>query len=178
MIVELGGRPGIAEDPRVVEARGALGVAIEKLRLGLQLVGRRPVVVAFQEGHVFAAARVDRLGQIPIDPHVPITEPGVNHHRKPLREAAYDLGRAIGRRVVADDDLEREVGGLRQGAFDRLGDEALMIVGDHRDTDLGARTLGERLRCHAFSAGVERSLRRRSGPVAFELLVHALAHSG
>ena len=48
--------------------------------------------------------------------------------------AAQDIDRAIGRRVVGDDDLEVLIG-LRQGALDGPANESFVVVGGDDDAD-------------------------------------------
>ena len=48
-----------------------------------------------------------------------------------------DLPRPVGRAVLADHQLEREIGVLDQDALDRLGDPGCVTVGAQNDADEG-----------------------------------------
>jgi len=117
-------------------ADGPIGVRVKEVDLSLELIRAAPIVVPFKKRQIVAAANRNCLREIPHGADVPFPEKnhdsvGVapleiqNHCPSPVRGA-----------ILADYDFIVKIDLLGQHALDRLPNESLMIVSDHRDAEL------------------------------------------
>ena len=111
---------------------------VEKTDLTLQFAGRAPVVIAIQEGHVFAAARGQDLEKQPVAvlPEIPRRQDQANEIGIPLLVVDDDLPRRVGGAVFANHDLVRIRQLLSEDAVYGLRDIRSMVVGNQQDADL------------------------------------------
>src|SRR5690554_2640784 len=141
--------PGYTQTPVTVahlggmEGHVALRVLFQHVDLALQLVGIRPGIVALADGGIAAATQSQGVGErrYPLRQLVLAMEIAANQPGIAALKVANDIGGAIARRIVVDDDLEGEAGLLGQHALERPGDKIVVIVGGAFDTDHGQTAL-------------------------------------
>src|SRR5262249_27753324 len=126
----------LVEHLDVGEALRVVGSCIEEGGLAAQFGGHGPVVVAFQDRDVLAAARRPRIDEVPVHAQIAFAGQHPNALGMTVRIATNDRGSAVRRTVLTDHDLPVETNLLRQHAFESLADEALVVVGQHEHADL------------------------------------------
>ena len=94
-------------------AGGVVGVTFHKIVLQLQFIGIGPIVVALAEGDILAARVWIKVQLIDVEPpgiQVFFQEKGPDKRGETLFKFPDDGSRAVGRGVVADEDLVGEAG--------------------------------------------------------------------
>src|SRR5258707_1365969 len=102
----------LMNDTRIVKANGTVRVSIEKVDLFLQLIRRDPVVVAIEQGNVFAARGVDSAGHDGVAMNVLLRQQQPDLAGMLLRVRDDGLACAVGRAVLTDEDFVVEVSAL------------------------------------------------------------------
>jgi hypothetical protein len=136
-------RPSVPHMEAPIDRSGGR-VLQQQIDLPVELLGD-PDIVAIQERDHLAAGMGE--AQVARCTHAPVRAIRVLQVANPVgvlrRTASRDRGRAVGRAVIAQQQLPRRVG-LREHALDRLRKEAFFVVEDRDDGD-------QRLRPHPGS---------------------------
>jgi hypothetical protein len=119
-----------------VEDADSASIAIEKVNLAPKLIITRPIVVAIQEGDIFAITLEERVKKISFRSKVRWVVN--NSDTVPMftfELPQYGRGRICGA-IFAYHDFVFEIGILLKYAPDSLLDELFVIVGDHANANL------------------------------------------
>jgi len=125
------------DQSRVVVRDHEVRIGFEKLDLQLQLALPSPKVVAFAKGDVPASASVHRAAKIPGHAQIDGRAQDSDLASQTLAIALKDLWGRVGAAVVAHDDLDIEIGDLRQERVERVADVVGLVVGDAQDAQQG-----------------------------------------
>src|SRR5262249_32391325 len=123
------GDESIEEDPCAVRH------GVEEVGLPLQLARVRPPVVAVEQGQIAPPRRTDSTGYHLVGAQVPLGKDKAYPVGNSRGIATDDLARAVGRGVLAYENLYGKGGPLVQGAFDRSADMRGMIACRDEDRD-------------------------------------------
>src|SRR6187402_281534 len=133
-------RAAVAQDQRVMRDANDAGVRLKQAHLMRELARIRPEVVAVEKCNELAAAGLEcaHLVHAPRDAvGMAVQKVEADDVRMARRVGFDDFPRAVGRTVIADDDLDIETDLLRERTFDRLRNPGALIVGHDQDADLG-----------------------------------------
>ena len=117
-------------DAGIVKAAGTPWLAIEEVRLLLQLVGRGPVIVAVKQRHIFSAGGMDATRHDCIAAYVLVRQEQPDSLGIFLLIRDDRLARAIRGTVLAHEDLDVETRALSERALQGLRDETRVVVCD------------------------------------------------